>query len=488
MEVTFIYPNQLFDSNPALSRNRKNYIIRHPNFFSKENDYKLHKQKLLLHFLSTEDYAKKLIDLGYECEIVEHNEYDNFVNRILISDVTRIHLCVLNDHSLEKSLMDKFSLKASIIFVDSPYFLESQKETLEYFNDRKKFQLSHYYKKLRIKHNILIQEDNRPKGGKWSYDVENRKRLPKGSVIPENIRLTYNEKLLDKYKAKIISEFPNNPGSLENFNYPINTSQALEVFSNFLIEKFRRFGDYQDAILDDETFLFHSIISPSMNIGLLTPREVINTTLSFSKDNYIGLNSLEGFIRQILGWREYIRGIYLSNGKFQKSSNYFEISNDLPQSFYSRISLAPVDNSIKKANSYAYLHHIERLMIIGNIMLLLEIDPVKVNRWFMELFIDSYEWVMVPNVFGMSQFSDGGLMASKPYISSSNYILRMSNHTKGEWSVIWDSLYWQFISNHKEKLVTNPRMSLMVNIFDKKTNKAKEDIKSISENFKEYIF
>ena len=232
-------------------------------------------------------------------------------------------------------------------------------------------------------------------------------------------------------------------------------------------------------VLGGLSTLFETCLSSDSNVNIL---------LSFSKDNYIGLNSLEGFIRQILGWREYIRGIYLSNGKFQKSSNYFEISNDLPQSFYSRISLAPVDNSIKKANSYAYLHHIERLMIIGNIMLLLEIDPVKVNRWFMELFIDSYEWVMVPNVFGMSQFSDGGLMASKPYISSSNYILRMSNHTKGEWSVIWDSLYWQFISNHKEKLVTNPRMSLMVNIFDKKTNKAKKDIKSISENFKEYIF
>ena len=195
------------------------------------------------------------------------------------------------------------------------------------------------------------------------------------------------------------------------------------MLSEFFIEKFRMYGDFQDAIVSDKPFLFHSIISPSLNLGLITPKEMVDKAIVFSKDNYININSLEGLIRQILGWREFIRGIYLSKGNFQKKSNFFEISNDLPKSFYSgTTSLIPVDDSIKKVNKYSYLHHIERLMILGNIMLLLEIDPKKVNKWFMELFIDSYDWVMVPNIFGMSQFADGGLMSTKPYISSSNYI------------------------------------------------------------------
>ena len=368
-------------------------------------------------------------------------------------------------------------------------FYEDNNEILEYFKESKKYQLSNFYKKLRIKYKVLIEENNKPTGGKWSFDVENRKSLPKEIYIPEEKKLKYEKKSLEKYKKIINSQFSNNPGTLEDFNYPVNRTQALEVLSEFFIEKFRMYGDFQDAIVSDKPFLFHSIISPSLNLGLITPKEMVDKAIVFSKDNYININSLEGLIRQILGWREFIRGIYLSKGNFQKKSNFFEISNDLPKSFYSgTTSLIPVDDSIKKVNKYSYLHHIERLMILGNIMLLLEIDPKKVNKWFMELFIDSYDWVMVPNIFGMSQFADGGLMSTKPYISSSNYIQRMSNYAKGNWSKIWDSLYWQFIANHESKLVSNPRMSLMVNIYRKKTNQDKMEIKLLSESFKESIF
>ena len=490
MEVSFIYPNQLFDKNPVLSKNRKIYILRHPYFFSDENyGHKFHKQKILLHFLSTEDYQVSLIGRGFECEIIEMENYFEFERSISTSDVSKIHVCRLNDIELEKSLVNNVSSKISINFLDSPMFYENNNEIIDYFNEAKKYQLSNFYKKLRIKYKVLIDENNKPTGGKWSFDVENRKSLPKEIYIPEEKKLKYEKKSLEKYKKIINSRFSNNPGTLEDFNYPINRTQALEVLSEFFIEKFRRYGDFQDAIVSDQPFLFHSIISPSLNLGLITPKEIVDKAIIFSKDNYININSLEGLIRQILGWREFIRGIYLSKGNLQKKSNFFEISNDLPKSFYSgKTSLIPVDDSIKKVNKYSYLHHIERLMILGNIMLLLEIDPKKVNKWFMELFIDSYDWVMVPNIFGMSQFADGGLMSTKPYISSSNYIQRMSNYAKGNWSKIWDSLYWQFIANHESKLVSNPRMSLMVNIYRKKTNQDKMDIKFISESFKEKIF
>ena len=319
MEVSFIYPNQLFDKNPVLSKNRKIYILRHPYFFSDENyGHKFHKQKILLHFLSTEDYKINLIGRGFECEIIEMENYFEFERSISTSDVSKIHVCRLNDIELEKSLVNNVSSKISINFLDSPMFYENNNEIIDYFNEAKKYQLSNFYKKLRIKYKVLIDENNKPTGGKWSFDVENRKSLPKEIYIPEEKKLKYEKKSLEKYKKIINSRFSNNPGTLEDFNYPINRTQALEVLSEFFIEKFRRYGDFQDAIVSDQPFLFHSIISPSLNLGLITPKEIVDKAIIFSKDNYININSLEGLIRQILGWREFIRGIYLSKGNLQK--------------------------------------------------------------------------------------------------------------------------------------------------------------------------
>ena len=368
-------------------------------------------------------------------------------------------------------------------------FYESSEDVKKYFGSRKKFQLSNFYRNIRIRHKVLVDENNKPFNGKWSFDTDNRKSIPKNLEVPRTKKLSYDKELLEKYKNIIENKYRSNPGSLADFNYPINKKQCLDVLSNFLISKFSLFGNYQDAIISDKTYLFHSIISPGLNIGLITPKEVVNSAIDFSNKSNIEFNSLEGFVRQILGWREFIRGIYITNGKSQKESNYWEAKNKLPKSFYDgNTNLLPVDDSINKVNQYAYLHHIERLMVLGNIMLLLEINPNYINKWFMELFIDSYEWVMIPNIYGMSQFSDGGLMSTKPYISSSNYILKMSNYKKEDWCEIWDSLFWQFISKHQEKLKINQRMSFMTSLYSKKSESDKEKIKKISEDFKEKIF
>jgi deoxyribodipyrimidine photolyase-related protein len=210
-------------------------------------------------------------------------------------------------------------------------------------------------------------------------------------------------------------------------------------------------------------FLFHSVITPALNIGLITPHAIVSKAISFAEENNIPQNSLEGFIRQVIGWREFIRLIYIKKGEEQRTINYWKFNKKIPASFYSGTTgIEPVDIVIKRVIENSYCHHIERLMILGNFMLLCEIDPDEVYKWFMEMFIDSYDWVMVPNVYGMSQFADGGMMATKPYISSSNYVRKMSNFAKGDWCGIWDALYWRFVSIHADFFRSNPRLSIMI--------------------------
>lgn len=222
------------------------------------------------------------------------------------------------------------------------------------------------------------------------------------------------------------------------------------------------FGDYEDAIVQDEEILFHSCLSPLLNIGLLTPRQVIDETIKFNKKHKVPLNSLEGFIRQLIGWREFIRGIYHTVGEKQRKRNFFKHNRKLSTPFYQGTTgVTPIDVAIKKVLKNGYVHHIERLMVLGNFFLLCGISPNEVYRWFMELFIDSYDWVMVPNVYGMSQYSDGGMMTTKPYFSGSNYILKMSDFKKAPWCEVWDALFWEFLIKHDRFFAKQPRLSFL---------------------------
>jgi deoxyribodipyrimidine photolyase-related protein len=221
-----------------------------------------------------------------------------------------------------------------------------------------------------------------------------------------------------------------------------------------------------------------------LNVGLLTPLQIIDSVLEYAKQNDIPLNSLEGFIRQIIGWREFIRGIYVAKGTEERNRNFFQHKRKIPSSFYDGTTgIIPIDTTIRKLLKTGYAHHIERLMILGNFMLLCEFDPDEIYRWFMELFIDAYDWVMVPNVYGMSQFADGGLMSTKPYISSSNYLRKMSNYKKAQWQEIWDALYWRFIDKHREVFNKNIRMKFMVSMYDKMLTEKKEKFIIIADNY-----
>ena len=225
-----------------------------------------------------------------------------------------------------------------------------------------------------------------------------------------------------------------------------------------------------------------------LNTGLITPEQIVNTTLQFTETHEIPLNSIEGFIRQITGWREFIRGIYLCKGSEERTTNFWNFHRKIPATFYDGTTgVDPVDITIKKVLQTGYCHHIERLMVLGNFMLLCEFDPNEIYRWFMELFIDAYDWVMVPNVYGMSQFADGGLMATKPYISGSNYLMKMSDYKKGDWQNIWDALFWRFMHVHRDFFTKNPRLGMLVRTFDKMSEEKQQKMIDTANDYLQHL-
>ena len=263
---------------------------------------------------------------------------------------------------------------------------------------------------------------------------------------------------------------------------------ANDWLNNFLKTRFDEFGPYEDAVVKEKSILNHSVLSPLINVGLINPKNLVKSALEYYYKNRIRINSCEGFIRQIIGWREFIRGVYICKGSEERNKNFWNFKKKIPKSFYDGTTgIEPVDDTIKKINKSGYANHIERLMIIGNFMLLCEFDPDDVYKWFMELFIDSYDWVMVPNVYGMSQFGDGGLMSTKPYISGSSYVLKMSNYKKGDWCLIWDSLFWNFIDKQRDFFKTNPRMRMLVSSFDRMDISKKGNLINTANNFLEKL-
>jgi len=265
-------------------------------------------------------------------------------------------------------------------------------------------------------------------------------------------------------------EFPGAPGSLDNLYYPTTHALAEKWLDTFLGERFIKFGPYEDAMAAGHNWLHHSVLTPMLNTGLLTPAQVIETALRFADKSNVPLNSLEGFVRQIIGWREFMRATYDDLGVPMRTTNHWKHKRNLPDSFYDGTTgIDPIDDAIHRILDTGYCHHIERLMILGGFMFLCEIKPDDIYAWFMEMFIDSYDWVMVPNVYAMSQHADGGAITTKPYFSGSNYVLKMSNYKKGEWSEIWDALFWRWIIRNSDALKGNPRWAMMVRNGEKMT-------------------
>ena len=481
-----IFPNQLFRESIFIDSDYKIFLIEEDLFF---NQYNFHKQKISFHRSSMKFYQDYLIKKGLDVSYV--NSYDKESSIIeLIKNISnqgcqKVEIYDPVDYLLDRRIKRvSKELNIDLVVHESKLFINSNEELKYFFKESKqKFFQTSFYKSERKKRNILINSNGEPEGGEWTYDIQNRKKFPKDKVPPVINNPIKNSYVIESEKY-VEKNFNNNFGSLGLFNYPTTYDEADQWLNQFLNDRFLEFGDYEDAIVKDELTLNHSILSPLLNVGLINIKDLLDISIEFSRVNDIPINSTEGFIRQLIGWREFIRGIYIAKGSFERTNNYWGFKSKIPKSFYDGTTgIEPLDSSIKKVSDTGYIHHIERLMIIGNFMLLCEFDPDEVYRWFMEVSIDSFDWVMVPNVYGMSQFADGGLMSTKPYISSSNYISKMSDYKKGNWSDIWDGLFWRFMDKQRKFFIKNPRLRMLVNTFDKMDINKKEKHLLTAENF-----
>ena len=467
--VNLIFPNQLFEDSPLLEKDGVFLLIEENLFFQ---HFKFHVQKLILHRSSMKYYESYLLKNKKEVLYIEQEEnisdIRNLIPYLKQKGYNTINYILTNDNYLERRIRDSTE-KSKIVLkgFENPMFLNSSSDLESFFrSDKKKFYQTSFYIEQRKKLGILLDEKGNAEGGKWSFDTENRKKYPK-SKVPPKIEQLKGDSFFKEAKDYVKKHFKDNPGEFPELPiYPHTHKSSKQWLDLFLLERMQEFGPYEDAMVQKESFLNHSIISPLLNSGLITPSEIVQKTLKF-KDRY-PLNSLEGFLRQIIGWREFIRGVYLVKGTQERTTNFFKFKRKIPVSFYNATTgILPVDITIKKVQKTAYNHHIERLMVLGNFMMLCEFDPDEIYRWFMEHYIDAYDWVMVPNVYGMSQFADGGLMSTKPYISSSNYLKKMSDFPKGDWQQTWDALYWRFIDLQRDVFNKNIRMKFMVTMLDK---------------------
>ncbi len=477
MNVVLVFPHQLFANHPAIHEHREIYLIEDPLFFGNDPRWPtaMHRQKLMLHRASMKAYAAELESTDHVVHYVEvpngsSLDSADLLDHELPAGLVEIHLTDPADDILMKRV-SRFALKrgaraivhASPNFISPPEFLETHLAT------RKKPFMARFYEQQRKRMNVLLEKDGTALGGKWSFDTENRAKLPKAHVPPREPRIAGNSYTREAADY-ITRKFSNNPGSLNHFRWPVTRADAEIWLDQFIDERLESFGVYEDAISTVHATIYHSAITPALNIGLLDPQDVIDRVIRKAAHADIPMNSLEGFIRQVIGWREFMHGLYRHRGTEIRNGNFWKFDRPLPKSFYDgSTGIPPVDRVIRQLLDDGWCHHIERLMVLGNFMLLCRIRPDDVYRWFMEMFVDSYDWVMVPNVYGMSQFADGGTFTTKPYISGSNYILKMSDEPKGPWCAIWDGLFWTFICDHTPFFLKNPRLSMMARSWEKQS-------------------
>ena len=449
---------------------------------------KHHKSKIALFFNAMRSFRDSLEAANIDCIYYDFNNKfeDSYIKKLSSEIKDNNFSCIrffeIEDKPFENEIMQMISdLDIKCEVLNTPMFLDSRESFKNFVGDKKFLLQANYYKKARKEMDILI-ENEKPVGGKWSFDDENRKKLPKDYLIPK-LPVIKERDDSDEISNFINTEFNDHPGNINNI-FPYTTEQALDWLDTFFEERFKDFGPYEDAIFMGEHFQLHSALSSSMNLGIITPQQIITKAKDYAEANDIPLNSLEGFVRQIIGWREFIRGIYQNFSEKMINSNYWNHNRKLSEAWYTGdTGIEPLDDAIKGALEFGYTHHINRLMVLASIMNMSRIHPSEIYKWFMEMFVDSSEWVMVPNVFGMGTFADGGIFATKPYISGSSYILRMSNFKKGDWCEIVDGLYWKFIEDNKEFFAKNPRLSLMIRALEKLDQERKLRIFKAAEVF-----
>lgn len=489
--IALVFPNQLFKDHPVLRESVEKVLLIEDSLFFGDSQHpmRFHKQKLAYHRASMAHFADHLGKAGLKhIETVPYQAQSvlaSLCQHLKDEGATSLVTVAITDFLLSKRLR-KATTAAGLELSEwpDPGFINTPEENRTWREGRKRWFMADFYQWQRKRHEVLMDKES-PVGGQWSFDEQNRKKMPRKEVeiLPTLPTIKKDAKAVAAI-ASVELEFTDNPGSLEHWYYPTTHQQAERWLQYFFEQRFAKFGPYEDAIVAGQPWLHHSILTPMMNTGLLTPRQVVEGALSFAGLHETPLNSVEGFIRQIMGWREFMRATYDDLSVPMRTTNHWNHHRPLPMAFYDATTgIDPIDDAINRILDTGYCHHIERLMILGGFMFLCEIDPDEIYRWFMEMFIDSYDWVMVPNVYAMSQHADGGAITTKPYFSGSNYVLKMSNFKKGEWSAIWDGLFWRWILKHQDELAGNPRWAMMVRNAQKMDVSKQQAHLAIAENY-----
>lgn len=498
MDIHIVFGNQLFPPTEL----KKQITKQSPaTVFMAETVglctyYRFHKHKLIFFLASMREYADELASEGLT---VDYHQLSNDLSdsptyeELLEASIRRCRAKRIVIWEIEDKFMElrirSFAKRIGLEVIErpSPMFLTSRQEFRSYLGETKKPFMKTFYERQRRKLRILVDEYDEPIGGRWSFDEDNRAKLPK-SLVPPHLSFASSTRHSESVSKLVNKRFTSHPGSVENFWLPVTREGATQWLKAFINQRFENFGLYEDAISSQHEFIFHSVLSPLINVGLLLPKDVVTAALSAHKRKGVPLNSTEGFIRQVIGWREFVRGIYQAYSEKQDTANFWKHKRKLGRAWYDGTTgIPPIDDAIKKATRFGYNHHIERLMILSNAMLLSEVEPQSVHRWFMEMYVDSSDWVMGPNVYGMGQFSDGGIFATKPYICGSNYILKMSDYKRGDWCDTLDALYWTFIEKHRAFYSRNPRMSMMAKALDKMAPAKLSQMRERAENFRNHV-
>ncbi len=463
-----------------------------------ETDYvKHHIQKICGFFLAMRAFSTQLKDSGHQ---VKYFLLDDAENQQSLSKNIQTLIEKYNIQKFEYLLPDEYRLDEQLRTIahdldipteafDTEHFLSERMDVESLFKGKKMFLMETFYRKMRQKYDILMEPDGKtPLTGKWNYDASNRKKLPKSVEIPKPKSFIRD---VSELIALIESQDIQTIGRIKpaHYDWPVTRKEGLELLDHFLKIRLHQFGTYQDAMTTRDTLLFHSKLSFLMNTKLLHPLEVIKAVEAYwsNHQDSVDIAQAEGFIRQVLGWREYMRGIYWAKMPEYKNLNYFDHQNELPDWYWTgdtkmRCLKSAVDQSLDDA----YAHHIQRLMVTGNFALLLGVHPDEVDQWYLGIYMDAIEWVEITNTRGMSQFADGGIVGTKPYVSSANYIDKMSDYCKdcfydkkkkhGHKACPFNSLYWDFYQRHEDKLRKNPRIGMMYRLLDKMDSQEKEKL------------
>ena len=469
-----------------------------------ETDYvKHHIQKVIGFFAAMRQFAEDLKTNGHQVHYVKINDKHNkqSLTKNLKSLIKKhqfkcFEYILPDEYRLDKQLEDFCeSLDIKSYAFTAEHFYTERDDLYKFFKGKKQYLMENFYRDMRKKHHILMVGDQ-PEGGKWNYDKSNRNKW-KGNVTIPQYKLFKNNvsdvvKDIKNSKIKTLGNF-----ETKTFPYPITRTQSLEQLKYFCESLLIHFGDYQDAMHTEETYLFHSRLSFAMNLKLISPKNVIKTVINYYKKHgkNIDISQVEGFVRQVIGWREYMRGMYWALMPKYKTKNELKNTNKLPDFFWTGdTKMNCLKQSIKNTLNNGYAHHIQRLMITGNYTLLTQVHPNEVDKWYLGVYVDAIEWVQLPNTRGMSQFADAGIIATKPYISSGSYINKMSNYCESchynknnklsKDACPFNSLYWNFLDDKKEQLKNNFRMRMMYNVLDKMNI---EDVKKIKEKAKHII-